>query len=62
MQAAAFVQAVEARQGIKIGCIEEVAFREGLIDADQVRRLAEPLRKSGYGDYLLDLIADAGQR
>jgi glucose-1-phosphate thymidylyltransferase len=58
MQAAAFVQAVEERQGIKIGCIEEVAFREGYIDADQLRALAEPLRKSGYGDYLLDVLAE----
>ena len=58
MQAAAFVQAVEERQGIKIGCIEEVAFREGFIDADQLRALAEPLRKSGYGDYLLDVLAE----
>ena len=59
MQAAAFVHAVEERQGIKIGCIEEVAFREGFIDADQLRALAEPLRKSGYGEYLLDVLADA---
>ena len=58
MQAAAFVQAVEERQGIKIGCIEEVAFREGLIDATQLRSLAQPLRKSGYGDYLLDVLAE----
>ena len=58
MQAAAFVQAVEERQGIKIGCIEEVAFREGFIDADQLRALAEPLRKSGYGEYLLDVLAE----
>jgi len=58
MQAAAFVQAVEERQGIKIGCIEEVAFREGYIDADQLRALAEPLRKSGYGEYLLDVLAE----
>jgi len=58
MQAAAFVQAVEERQGIKIGCIEEVAFREELIDAGQLRALAEPLRKSGYGEYLLDVLAE----
>ena len=58
MQAAAFVQAVEERQGIKIGCIEEVAFREGYIEADQLRALAEPLRKSGYGDYLLDVLTE----
>jgi glucose-1-phosphate thymidylyltransferase len=62
MQAAAFVQAVEERQGIKIGCIEEVAFREGFIDAAQLRALAEPLRKSGYGDYLLDVLAEAEGR
>jgi glucose-1-phosphate thymidylyltransferase len=58
MQAAAFVHAVEERQGIKIGCIEEVAFREGFIDAGQLRALAEPLRKSGYGEYLLDVVAE----
>ena len=62
MQAAAFVQAVEERQGIKIGCIEEVAYREGFIDADQLRALAAPLRKSGYGDYLLDVLAEAEER
>jgi glucose-1-phosphate thymidylyltransferase len=56
MQAAEFVRVIEARQGLKIGCIEEVAYREGFIDAEQLRRLAEPLRKSGYGDYLLSVI------
>ncbi len=58
MQAAAFVQAVEERQGIKVGCIEEVAFREGFIDAGKLRELAQPLRKSGYGEYLLDVLAE----
>ena len=62
MQAAAFVQAVEERQGIKIGCIEEVAFREGYIDARQLRALAQPLRKSGYGEYLLDVLAESEGR
>jgi glucose-1-phosphate thymidylyltransferase len=56
MQASEFVRVVEERQGFKIGCIEEVAFREGFIDADQLATLAEPLRKSGYGDYLLSLL------
>jgi glucose-1-phosphate thymidylyltransferase len=56
MDAAQFVQVVEARQGHKIGCIEEVAWREGWIDDDQLLALAEPLRKSGYGSYLLDLL------
>jgi glucose-1-phosphate thymidylyltransferase len=58
MQAAAFVQVVEERQGIKVGCIEEVAYREGYIDEQQLRALAEPLLKSGYGDYLLELLND----
>jgi glucose-1-phosphate thymidylyltransferase len=58
MQAAEFVRVIEERQGLKIGCVEEVAWRAGLIDDDQLRTLAEPLTKSGYGDYLLDLLAD----
>jgi glucose-1-phosphate thymidylyltransferase len=57
MDAAQFVQVVEARQGYKIGCIEEVAWREGWIDDEQLHRLAAPLVKSGYGDYLLSLLA-----
>ena len=58
MQAASFVQVVEERQGIKVGCIEEVAYREGYIDEEQLRALAEPLLKSGYGEYLLELLND----
>ncbi|HEY3000519.1 MAG TPA: glucose-1-phosphate thymidylyltransferase RfbA [Acidimicrobiales bacterium] len=58
MDAAQFVQVVEARQGYKIGCIEEVAWREGWIDDDQLHRLATSLAKSGYGDYLLSLLAE----
>jgi glucose-1-phosphate thymidylyltransferase len=56
MDAAQFVQVVEARQGYKIGCIEEVAWREGWIGDDELAALAEPLRKSGYGEYLLGLL------
>jgi glucose-1-phosphate thymidylyltransferase len=52
MQAAQYVQVIEERQGLKIGCIEEVAFREGFIDKKQLKKLAEPLIKSGYGNYL----------
>jgi glucose-1-phosphate thymidylyltransferase len=52
MQAGQFVQVIEKRQGLKIGCIEEVAYRMGFIDKEQMLRLAEPLVKSGYGDYL----------
>jgi glucose-1-phosphate thymidylyltransferase len=56
MSAGEFVQVVEERQGLKIGCIEEIAWRMGFITSDQLRSLAEPLRKSGYGDYLLALL------
>jgi glucose-1-phosphate thymidylyltransferase len=55
MQAANFVQVIEQRQGLKRGCIEEVAFRMKYIDKDQLIRLAEPLEKSGYGVYLKNL-------
>jgi len=58
MQAGQFVQVVEERQGLKIGCLEEVAWREGWIDDDALTALAEPLRKSGYGEYLLGLLAE----
>jgi glucose-1-phosphate thymidylyltransferase len=58
MQAAQFVQVVEQRQGLKVGCPEETAWREGYIDDAALRELAEPLRKSGYGDYLLRLLRD----
>lgn len=56
MQASQFVQVIEERQGLKIGCPEEAAYRMGFIDAEQLRRLATPLLKSGYGEYLLNLI------
>jgi glucose-1-phosphate thymidylyltransferase len=56
MEAAQFVQIIERRQGLKVGCIEEAAFRQGFIDAAQLERLAAPLLKSGYGAYLRSLI------
>ncbi|MFA6260456.1 MAG: glucose-1-phosphate thymidylyltransferase RfbA [Bacteroidia bacterium] len=56
MQAGQFVQVVEERQGLKVGCIEEVAFRMGFIDREQLVRIANPLVKSGYGTYLLNLL------
>ncbi|MBB3086120.1 glucose-1-phosphate thymidylyltransferase RfbA [Geodermatophilus sabuli] len=57
-QATEFVSVVEDRQGLKIGCIEEVAWRQGWLDDDGLRRAAEPLGKSGYGDYLLHLLVE----
>jgi glucose-1-phosphate thymidylyltransferase len=57
MQAGQFVQVIEERQGMKIGCIEEVAYRMGYINADQLRSMAKPLVKSGYGQYLLNILS-----
>lgn len=62
MQAAEFVRVVEERQGLKIGCIEEVAWRMGYIDTAALQALAQPLLKSGYGTYLLDLVAQEAER
>ncbi|MDX5481468.1 MAG: glucose-1-phosphate thymidylyltransferase RfbA [Hymenobacteraceae bacterium] len=59
MQAATFVQVIEERQGLKIGCIEEVAYRMGYINAEQLQQLAKPLVKSGYGDYLLNVLKES---
>jgi glucose-1-phosphate thymidylyltransferase len=55
--AAEYIRVIEKRTGIKIGCIEEIAYRQGFINADQLRAIAEPLVKSGYGEYLLSLIS-----
>ncbi|GJM28171.1 MAG: glucose-1-phosphate thymidylyltransferase [Cyclobacteriaceae bacterium] len=56
MQASQYVQVIEARQGLKIGCIEEIAYRMGYINSDQLEAIAEPLKKSGYGEYLLRIL------
>ncbi|HEY6142146.1 MAG TPA: glucose-1-phosphate thymidylyltransferase RfbA [Flavobacterium sp.] len=56
MQAGQFVQVLEERQGLKVGCIEEIAWRQGFINDEQLRAIAEPLLKSGYGDYLLQVL------
>jgi glucose-1-phosphate thymidylyltransferase len=56
MQAGQFVQVIEERQGLKIGCIEEIAWNMGFIDDEQLERVATPLVKSGYGQYLLNLM------
>ncbi|GLU53086.1 glucose-1-phosphate thymidylyltransferase [Dyadobacter frigoris] len=58
MQAGQFVQVIEERQGLKVGCIEEIAYRMGFITAEQLREIAKPLVKSGYGKYLLGLVAN----
>ena len=56
LDAATYVRITEERQGLKICCPEEIAWRQGFISADRLREIAEPLRKSGYGEYLLKLL------
>lgn len=56
MQAGQFIEVIEQRQGLKIGCIEEVAYQMGFIDAEQLAQLGEKYKKSGYGEYLLHLL------
>ena len=56
LQAQQFVQVIEERQGLKIGCIEEIAYLKGFISEDQLKQIAKPLLKSGYGEYLMNLI------
>ena len=57
LQAAMFIEAIETRQGLKVCCPEEIAFRAGYIDAAQLEKLAQPLAKTGYGAYLLDVLS-----
>lgn len=56
LEACNFIETIEKRQGLKVACLEEVAYRMGYIAATQVKRLAEPLQKSGYGEYLIEII------
>ena len=60
MEASNFIEAIEKRQGLMVAALEEVAFRRGFIDADQLRRIAAPMEKNSYGQYLLKL-ADTGR-
>jgi glucose-1-phosphate thymidylyltransferase len=59
LEACTFIETNEKRQGLKVACLEEIAYRMGYIDAEQVRRLAEPLRNNGYGAYLLQLLEES---
>jgi glucose-1-phosphate thymidylyltransferase len=61
-QASLFIEIIERRQGLKVACLEEIAYRMGYIDADKVRALAEPMRKNDYGQYLLELVETGGAR
>ena len=56
MQASSFIQTIEERQGLSVACIDEIAYKMGYIDAEQVERLARPLMKNGYGQYLMDML------
>ncbi|WP_201344173.1 glucose-1-phosphate thymidylyltransferase RfbA [Thiohalobacter sp. COW1] len=61
LQAATFIEAIEQRQGLKVSCVEEIAYRMGYIDAAQLEALAAPLMKSNYGDYLMQVLEEDGQ-
>jgi glucose-1-phosphate thymidylyltransferase len=61
MRASSFIEVIEQRQGLKVACVEEIAFNQGYIDAEQVLKLAQPLRNNGYGKYLVDLINNDGR-
>jgi len=56
LEASNFIETIEKRQGLKVACVEEIAYRMGYIAASQVKKLAEPLQKSGYGEYLMEII------
>jgi len=58
MEASNFIATIEERQGLKVACIEEIAFRKGYINAEQLNELAKPLAKNNYGQYLLNLLKD----
>jgi glucose-1-phosphate thymidylyltransferase len=59
MEAGQFIETIEKRQGLKVACLEEIAYRMNYIDAEQVKRLAAPLKKNAYGQYLLNLVKNS---
>lgn len=61
LDASQFIATLERRQGLKVACPEEIAYRQGWVDAEQLERLAQPLKKNGYGQYLLGLLKDGGR-
>ncbi|MDH3771068.1 MAG: sugar phosphate nucleotidyltransferase, partial [Nitrospirota bacterium] len=62
LHAAEFVRTIQQRQGFQVACPEEIAYRLGYVDAEQLQRLAEPLKKTEYGEYLLQVVEEAGPR
>ena len=61
IDASNFIQTIEQRQGLKVACPEEIAYRKGFINAEQVEKLAQPLAKNGYGQYLLRMLKEGVQ-
>jgi glucose-1-phosphate thymidylyltransferase len=57
-EASSFIETIEKRQGLKVACPEEIAYRMGYIDAERLAALAEPMRRNGYGQYLLGMLAE----
>ena len=58
LEAAQFIETIERRQGLKVCCPEEIAWRKGWIDGEQLARLADPMKKNAYGQYLLEILRD----
>lgn len=61
LEASSYIEAIEKRQGLKIACIEEIAFRLGYIDADQISRIAQPMQKNRYSQYLIEMLKHEGK-